>query len=173
MPRSVPRDSRQSGCRLSSDSATLVECTSHNQSSDRSFTKSCLRVVVFAFVMVAMTSGCRPDGAGVETGEVSGKVIWQSKPVANARISFNNPEKGVGATGTLDAAGNFQISEPLPIGTYIVSILPPAAPPPLSPEAKQPRPAWTIPEKYGSETTSDLQVDVHHGKNDKTLELSE
>ena len=113
--------------------------------------------------------------AGCETpvvvGMVSGKITLQDKPVTEGYIAFNSRDQGVAAGANLSAAGAYQLTSPLPIGSYVVTISPPPAPPPLSAPANATPPTSEIPAKYRDETTSDLKFDVEEGENTGNFDL--
>ena len=79
--------------------------------------------------------GCGGDGNAIEgpTGTVSGKLLYKSKPVGEGYsvVFTEDSERGFFASGTTDSEGKYVLKTPaadqMPVGTYKVSITPPAA----------------------------------------------
>ncbi|MCR4415884.1 MAG: carboxypeptidase-like regulatory domain-containing protein [Thermoguttaceae bacterium] len=104
-------------------------------------------------------------GCGRETGNVSGRVTFQGKPVTDARIMFSDPEYGTYFTAPLDANGRFEMRSAegpgLWVGPYKVTILPKIEDPPIGPAPPpKPRPGPNIPAKYRDPKTTPLSVEV-------------
>lgn len=114
--------------------------------------------------------GCGTGGKG-PSGMVSGKVTLQEKPVGSGYIAFNSSSKGTAAGANLSATGEFKLTDPLPIGEYVVTVSPPpAASPLMTPAATQP-PKSDIPDKYRSEAKTDLKFVVKAGANTANFDL--
>ncbi len=114
-------------------------------------------------------AGCS-SGKG-PVGYVAGNVTLQEKPLGSGYIAFSSSTKGLAAGANLNPAGEFKLTDPLPPGDYIVTVTPPAAPPPLSVPAGTPLPKSDIPEKYRSEKKTDLKFTIKAGANKATFDL--
>ncbi len=68
---------------------------------------SCPRIVRSLVALVAVSLA----GCGEKTGTlpISGKVTYQNKPVANARVTFHSKSGARPADGLTDSAGRFQL----------------------------------------------------------------
>lgn len=132
------------------------------------WSRSILIVVVSIFC--GAIPGCGTGGKG-PSGMVSGKVTLQEKPVGSGYIAFNSSSKGTAAGANLSATGEFKLTDPLPLGEYVVTVSPPPAPPPLSTPAGTQPPKSEIPEKYRSEAKSDLKFVVKAGANTANFDL--
>lgn len=130
-------------------------------------------------VAVCLISGCG-GGNGLETAPVTGKVMYQGKPLPYGTISFQ-PQAGSPATGKIQPDGTFVL------GTYgdrdgaIVGInkvlitateIDAGAAPEADPNTEMQVPKSVIPTKYGSFSTSGLTAEVSQGENDFTFELT-
>ena len=110
------------------------------------------------FVCVCWCTGC---GTGEPpTGSIAGKVTFKGRPLTTGVITLVNEEAGLGASGELDASGNFRI-ESIQTGQYEVAVHRP--PPPPESGAKPVK--LGIPEKYLDVETSDLTATVEEGEN--------
>ncbi|MDZ7615507.1 MAG: hypothetical protein U1E05_00795 [Patescibacteria group bacterium] len=131
----------------------------------------CLRAFRFpmlAVVTCLLLTGC---GDGVQKGLVAGTLMLQGKPVSQGSVAFFR-EPGVPAgMGNLNAAGEFQVGEPLPVGTYLVAFHFDDGEVAGAPEAGQAAAKPKVPAKYWSESTSGLTVIVEPGDNRFPLEM--
>lgn len=118
-------------------------------------------VILGTFLAVGCGSGGPPASA-----KARGTVTHADKPVAEAEIYFIAAEKGYSANATLSAEGKYEITSNLPPASYKVFLTPPritkppmdGQPPPVAKEVD-------VPNKYRSETTSDLKAEVKAGNN--------
>ena len=110
--------------------------------------------------------GCRPH---VPTGTVSGKVIASGQLLTCGMVVFKNVRSGLGAAATLDDAGNYNLTTPIPTGSYEVAIQPPPFPPPDRMPAALPK--WTVAEKFRDPSTSGLKATIRVGANTADFEL--
>ncbi len=130
-----------------------------------------------AVLFVAMTCGWIFSGCGEPakevgpTGTVSGTVTFDGSPVTEGRVQLYSQSTGEGGATTLDAQGAFRLEEPLPVGAYSVFVLPPPEPAPSPDVAYEPKEYPNIPEKYRSEMTTDLKVEVAEGENTFPIEM--
>ena len=121
-------------------------------------------------ILVLCAGGCGSGTPAVETGSVAGVVQLDGQPVSNARVSFYNAERGAGATADVASDGSYSLPEPVPVGRYIISVIRPDGGSPLSAE-QQPEADWNIPDKYSSEATSDISVQIQAGENKVPVDL--
>ncbi len=127
-----------------------------------------LRFPMLAVMACLLLPGC---GDGVQKGQVAGTLTLQGKPVSQGSVVFFR-EAGVPAgMGDLNAAGEFQVGEPLPVGTYMVAFHFDDGEVAGAPEPSQGGPKPQVPAKYWSETTSGLTVTVAPGDNRFPLEM--
>lgn len=134
----------------------------------RFWSRSILIVVVSTFCWGI--PGCGTGGKG-PSGTVSGKVTLQEKPVAIGYVAFNSSSKGAAAGANLSPTGEFKLTDPLPVGEYVVTVSPPAAASPLMTPAGNQPPKSDIPEKYRSEAKTDLKFVVKAGANTANFDL--
>lgn len=92
---------------------------------------------------------------------VSGSVTFESKPVTEGTVTFLSRKSGAATAAKLNDEGKFEIPEGLPAGDYVVSVAPPfteevAGAPVTEPAKEYPN----IPQKYRSDTTSDLKATI-------------
>jgi predicted small lipoprotein YifL len=121
----------------------------------------CLLLLLLA-AAPAWTAGCGKSGP--VRFPVTGEVTFEGQPVTEGTVSFVSKETGTASAAALDASGRFEIPDGLPAGRYVVAVAPP---PPEevggAPAADPPREYPNIPQKYRSDTTSDLTADVGDG----------
>jgi len=118
----------------------------------------CLTVTLFA--------GCSA-GSERPSGKVSGRITFEGEPVTSGVVNLMATARGAGASANLGEDGKYQITEPVETGQYKV-VFTPAPPPPPRPEDGPPKPTKppaNIPEKYRSESTTDLSTVVEEGEN--------
>jgi hypothetical protein len=146
----------------------------HAVSSQSNTSRSSIRCLrAFRFPMLAVMAclllpGC---GDGVRKGQVAGTLTLQGKPVTQGSVVFFR-EAGVPAgVADLNSAGEFQLREPLPVGTYLVAFHFDDGEVAGAPESSQAVPKPQVPAKYWSETTSGLTVTVAPGDNRFPLEM--
>lgn len=106
----------------------------------------------------------------VDTGTAGSVVQMDGQPVGNARVPFYNAEGGVVVTADVASDGSDSLPEPVPVGRYIISVIRPDGGSPLSAE-QQPEADWNIPDKYSSEATSDISVQIQAGENKVPVDL--
>src|SRR5690606_26346081 len=111
-----------------------------------------------------LLAGC--SGGGPPTGTVKGTVTAASGPPSGAYVTFFDSQSGVGGGTLIGPDGKFAFEQPLRVGQYTVTIVPPSAPPPLADGNAAATPAPTIPQQYQSEATSGLTAAVETGEND-------
>ncbi len=106
-------------------------------------------------------------------GEVSGKVTFHGKPVAEGTVSFLNTEAGTGGEGVLKDGG-YTLTTPLPPGEYKVTVMPLVVRQQdggKGPDVGIDKPAPDIPGKYHTIGTTNLTATVKEGKNELNFDL--
>jgi hypothetical protein len=102
-------------------------------------------------------------------GKVQGSVTLDGAPYADAAVVFLSMDTGQGASGDIQSGGSFQLSEPLPLGSYTVYLAPKTVA-----ESDQPTPVTIdqkVPEKYWNEAASDIKIEIQEGANTVNVEL--
>lgn len=129
-----------------------------------------------AVLVVGVLAGC--GGGGGESrpeGTVSGTVVLDGQPVTTGRVVLISDALGASAAANLDEDGAFAIDGPVPAGEYQVFLAPPDRgnePPGLTPEPPAAQVLTGVPEKYLSQSSTDLNVTVSEGRNEIPLVLS-
>jgi hypothetical protein len=116
--------------------------------------------------------GCR--GKEPPSGEVSGKVTFEGKPVTEGMIFFQNPETGASAEAQLTRDGTYTLGTPLPTGEYRVYLMPLIERRQVDgkgPVVGEPKAAPDIPEKYRTIGSTELRATVNEGKNDLNFNM--
>jgi len=104
--------------------------------------------------------------------KVSGKVTYQSQPVEEGTITFEDPTTGQTNEGTLGSGGAY--STELPPGGFKVSVSPPLIETKGtgdSPPDKVPKKVGNIPKKYWVQETSGLSAEVSKDKRSFDFDL--
>jgi hypothetical protein len=131
-------------------------------------------------VLLALVSsvlpGCSGDGNGPSgpTGTAKGQVLYQGQPVGEGTVSLVNSKLGVGGTAELEPDGTFEISKPLLVGEYAVSIHPPLEAAPndgVTSPAMIEKDVSNIPPQFRTEQTSELKAVVKEDENEFKFEL--
>ncbi|MEN6497513.1 MAG: carboxypeptidase-like regulatory domain-containing protein [Thermoguttaceae bacterium] len=118
-----------------------------------------IAVVGAALVATILWTGCSSEGKTAETtAQVSGTVTAKGRPVDSGMITLLN--SGVSWQATLDKGGKFQISTPLPPGTYLVYL-----------RSVNGGTHPSVPGKYQSDTSTDCTVSLKPGNNDLAIDL--
>jgi hypothetical protein len=106
-------------------------------------------------------------------GEVSGRVAFEGKPVAEGLVTFMNSQAGTGGEGQLKD-GAYSLTAPLPPGDYKVTVQP------LivrqrdggkGPEVGIEKPAPDIPPKYRTTGSTDLKATVKEGRQELNFDM--
>lgn len=138
----------------------------------------CIVAIPVTVVTCLTIAGC--GGSRIETAAVSGTVTYDGKPVTEGTVLFQ-PEKGPGATGSLDAQGHYvlrtkKLADGAPLGKNTVVILPPTTlggPDSPTPGQLIKRDFPNIPEKYRRAETSGLVREVNPGNNTFDFEIKD
>lgn len=118
-----------------------------------------IAVVGAAFIAMLPLIGCSSkEETPAATAQVAGTVTAKGRPVDSGVITLLS--SGVSWEAPLDRAGKFQISAPLPPGTYLVYL-----------RAVGGGAHPTVPGKYQSDTSTDCKVAVQPGNNDLAIDL--
>lgn len=105
-------------------------------------------------------------------GTVKGTATVKGKPYTNAAVMFVSLETGHGASGDLNAEGKYQLSDPLPVGNYTVYFAPKSIAPEDATAAPLPMHMdKSVPDKYWSESSSDIKVEVKEGANEIPVDV--
>lgn len=126
-------------------------------------------------LLVSMAIGCGQGGSNVgpkQDASISGKVTYKGKPVTDAIISFESPDRG--AYGTPFKDGTYSVPK-MASGEFTVTVNPVAAPPKMEPTAdgKIPEAAKRedVPQKYRGAATSGTKTTVKAGSNKFDLDM--
>ena len=133
-----------------------------------------------SFVIVALLVGCSAGSKqSVPQGKVQGKVNYKGEPVTSGRIVLYMGQSGAGAEAEIQRDGSYAIDRQLPVGKYLVTILPPVEKGSAikreiaAKDAAKNTDDWKLPKKFGQEKTSGLSIDVAVGNNITDLELKD
>jgi len=103
--------------------------------------------------------GCGPGGPNLIV--VSGDVRFDGEPVSEGTVTFFSKQSGAAPVAELNTDGHFEFTDGIPAGDYAVVIAPPfveqAAGVPIT---EAPKEYPNIPQKYRSDTTSDLKATI-------------
>lgn len=120
----------------------------------------CRAAAPAALLAVFLLSGCGRSETEAESFWISGTVTSGGRPVEEGTISFEDPQTGSAGQADLGPGGAYELE--LAAGSYRVAIEPPLVE--LMAPATEPHLAYkdmpSIPEKYRSATTSELEVSV-------------
>ena len=136
--------------------------------------------IAFATLLSIASSGCGggPDDADTRArGSVSGTVTIDGQPYAKGAVRLNSTATVGEVFGAeLQEGGAFTLAEPIPVGSYKVTLTPPSVGPvkgedgnmrpPTAEEMENP-----VPEKYRTPESSDKTVEIKEGDNPLTLDL--
>jgi hypothetical protein len=159
---------------------------------DPCLNKSILRLVCGCLLLGLLTGtiGCKKSLHSTTHEEVSGKVLFNGKPLPGGRVTFAAIEGGFASTRPIDEKGNYKIDAP--IGDVLISVdnrmfLPRDAKKQARQQAVHPkRPAAQaeeegpskgryvpIPERYANCDTSGLTYTVKPGPQTHDIELTD
>lgn len=111
--------------------------------------------------------GCQPA-----LSKVHGKItLPDGQPAQNVTVTFHDTVKHVGASGTADSTGVYQLStnsagDGAPPGNYVVTVHQP--PPADSSQSEGPR---IFPKRYEGSSSSGLSFEVKPGDNEFNIAL--
>lgn len=133
--------------------------------------KHVLGTVFLCGLVIGLFGGCSGGTSKGPTGNVSGTVTFDGQPVATGTVRLYSQKTGETGSGVLTEGGKFKFAEPLPVGSYQAIVVPPQEPPPEVGKAYEPKTYDNIPEKYRTELTTDITVEVKAGDNTITVEM--
>jgi len=128
-----------------------------------------LSVLLITICCISLV-GC----GGTPQGTISGNVTLDDAPLESALITLVKPADGMPVGSTTVTNGAFAFSEPVPAGSYAVTIGPPEEEAPAgTDDAARAAKLQTVPNKYWSYQTSGLTAEVQEGESPaQTIELS-
>jgi hypothetical protein len=128
--------------------------------------------MMMGLVLLASVALCGCNTAKKEaTGQVSGKVTLQGKPVTVGIVQFYNSQAGSGASAELDETGSYKLATPIKVGDYQVAVQPPKAPSPMEMNKGAKAKASPVPVKFHHATSSGLKTTVKEGQNQADFTL--
>jgi hypothetical protein len=131
--------------------------------------RNCLIPLVVCAAGAAL-AGCSSESE-FPMGHLSGVVLIDAEPFdLDADLMFFDPSTGQAVSAAIKEHGDFEVAEPVRVGTYTVYLAPKAS---LA-EGAEPAPVTidsTLPDKYWNEATSDLKVTVSEGGEDKKVSI--
>ncbi len=153
--------------------------------------KSILRLICgcLSLGLLAGTMSCTKNPHGTEHVEVSGKVLFNGKPLPGGRVMFAAIKDGFAASAPIDENGTYQIKAP--IGEVLISVdnrmfqarggaKPGQERHPKRPDSQEEkaepikgRRYVPIPERYANADTSGLTYTVKPGPQTHDIELSD
>jgi hypothetical protein len=137
-----------------------------------------------SFGLLTLMMGCNNNPQSVEHADVSGKVLFQGKPLPGGQVTFVVVKGGFASSGPIDENGNYQIKSP--VGDVEISVdnrmlqqqrgKPTSTPHLKQPGAEEAKPLkgrWVnIPSSYWDPSTSGLKFTVKPGTQTHDIELS-
>ena len=136
--------------------------------STKAFAAASLCLALSAEPLVLSLAGCTPAEDHPETAPVSGVVLYQGQPVAQAEVAFRPEGDGANGIGRTDAQGLFVIStygdeDGAVVGEHVVTVqlYPEGGLPGMEVETTDIAP---IPPKYADPLASPLSEEVTSGQ---------
>jgi hypothetical protein len=130
-----------------------------------------LCLAIGAVPLVLSLAGCAPEETHPETAKVSGVVLYQGEPVAQAEVTFRPEGEGDNGLGRTDAQGKFVIStygqqDGAVVGKHVVTVqlFPEGGLPGAEVESTDTTP---IPPKYADPAATPLSEEVKSGANNE------
>jgi len=120
--------------------------------------------------LISLLAGC--GGAQAESkpmGTVTGSMTLKGKPLNNCRANFISEQVGAGAGGDLQPDGSFTLDGPIPAGHYKIFITMPEIFTPAQAQSKTG--LSSVPKKYHSQSTTDLNTDIKEGVNNVRFDV--
>lgn len=139
-----------------------------------------MRTLPLLFASALVVTGCSPDKP--VSGNVQGRVTFQSQPVTEGTVIFENPTAAWINVAELDSGGRYELPD-IRVAEYHVSIQPPQPVVPnenthtpeelraLRGSVKPPDPK-NIPKSVRSTQTTRLRANVVEGNNTYDFELA-
>ncbi len=126
-----------------------------------------LLILPVALGMLSIT-GCNSQPP---SGEVSGKVLFDGQPYDAAAVMLIDLTSGHAVGTDIQSGGQFAFEKPVPVGTYNVYLAPKSVPM-TDGQPQAVKIDESVPQKYWSESTTDIKKQVNEGVNNFTIELS-
>ena len=137
--------------------------------------------VTLAMLLAVAASGCGGGAGDADSrarGDVSGTVTIDGQAYTQGAVRFHSTTTVGEVFGAeLQEGGKFELGESIPVGSYKVTLSPPASGPvmgedgsmrpPTAEEMKNP-----VPTKYQSAESSDKTVEIKEGDNPLTIDLA-
>lgn len=124
-------------------------------------------------LLLCMLSGCG-KGDKIPMGTVEGSVtINGAAPSHSLMITFVDSMNGRVGNGMVNTAGHYKISQPLPVGDYVVFFEHPLTLGANGLPSQQKAPKLTFDAAYMQEAKSPLSFAVKKGKNKIPIDLQE
>ena len=102
---------------------------------------------------MALITGCGENPHSVEHVQVSGKVLFQGKPLRGGRVNFITVKGAFSSSGKIDENGHYQLQAP--VGDVQISVM-----------------SQNLPQQYQDPQTSGLKFTVQPGSQTHDIELS-
>jgi hypothetical protein len=126
-------------------------------------------------VLLVGVCGCSEGAKGPTgpTGNITGKVTLGGEPLNQGAVEFVRGDAMHVGSAIVSSSGEFKFEQPMPVGDYLVAVLPPQEDAAAGEEqdAKREDVMKQVPEKYWAHTTSGLTATVKEGDNPFTFEL--
>lgn len=132
---------------------------------------------VLATVHCGCSRGTQPAGP---QGTLRGTVSYQGELLTKGRVVLYMGQTGIGVEAKIESDGEFVVDRKLPVGTYVVTILPPTEKGSVIQREVDKKDTkdtgtkdgdWKLPKKFGQEKSSGLRIEVVAGENVEDLEL--
>ncbi|MCA9083095.1 MAG: carboxypeptidase regulatory-like domain-containing protein [Planctomycetaceae bacterium] len=124
-----------------------------------------------AFVCGLLISVCGCSEPAKPTGTVKGTVTLDGKPYADAAVVFLDLNTGQAASVNISDGGAYAIDTPLWVGKYQVYLAPTLVDDGSVTEAAPVSIDQSVPDKYWSESSTDIVCELKEGENTFTVEL--
>ena len=135
--------------------------------------------------LFTLMGGCADNSRSVDHAEVSGKVLYEGKPLPGGQVTFVALEAGFGSSAHIDEQGKYQINAPVSevqigVNNEMLKSRAPGKPKetlhPKEPNSEPEMPIkgrWVrIPFSYADPATSGLKYTVKPGSQTHNIELS-
>lgn len=126
---------------------------------------SSLAVVLLGLVI----AGCSQP---IPTGTVKGNVTFNGESYIDAAVVFLSMQTGAASSSDIQPDGSYTLPDPLPTGTYNVYLAPKSIPDDVNGEPVPVYADKSVPEKYWSESSTDITAQVNEGENTIPIALS-
>lgn len=124
--------------------------------------------VGFLLAAALLTAGCGGGADSVPTGSLSGKLLVSGNPLPSGQINFTSATSGTSGFADLQGDGSYAVAGELPAADYKVFVTQKGlgdTPPSEDGNPELTAPLDMLPQKYQSESTTDVTITVKEGKN--------